>query len=119
MCSGAVTLPDAQVQEIELHLQAYAQQEEQCVVPIGLRDYLTPFDVPYSMPNLRKYLTRTAAVDCERSSQDLLQSLLCPESSDISWPWYNPGLVLRWSCAIDSMERYHSLCEVCVCVYRL
>jgi hypothetical protein len=83
--AGAVVVPAGIAEEIERHLEAVrTKPEARCVVPTGLRQYLSAYEAPSTMPNLRHFL-----------SQDN--------------NWVNLGLHLRWSCAVDLMERYSAL----------
>jgi hypothetical protein len=81
--AGAVVLPPRIVLEIETHLST-TQTSQNRVVPTGLRQYLTGFEVPASMPQLRAFLS---------------------EDND----WVNLGLHLRWCCGVNLMERYSAL----------
>lgn len=78
--SGGVVIPGAQVAELEDYLK---QGESLNVVPEGLCNYITKFEVPAGMLQLRSYLQ--------------------PKS------WINFGLHLRWSCALESIEQYCDL----------
>ncbi len=84
--AGAVIVPNNVVQQIETHIAEMFDQgsDKVCVVPIGLRSYLTSFEVPLAMPHLRALL----AVDSN---------------------WLNFGLHLRWVCCVDVMTRYAAL----------
>lgn len=84
--AGAVIVPNSVVQQIEAHIASTFNQgtHQVCVVPTGLRSYLTSFEVPLGMPNLRAFL----AVDNN---------------------WLNFGLHLRWASSLDVMARYAAL----------
>lgn len=82
--SGGVVLPDTIATELETHLTQTRLEPESCVVPAGLRDYLTPHEVPDSMPAFRAFLA-----DGE--------------------PWMNVGLHLRWAGGLSYMEKYARL----------
>ena len=62
------------------------------VAPVGLRDYLTPYDAPAAMPHLRAFLSGPKrATDGDAGG------------------WVNPGLTLRWHAALGTMEEYNAL----------
>lgn len=82
--AGAVIVPNNIAQEIETHIGATFQKEKVCVVPVGLRSYLTDFEVPLAMPKLR--------------------NLLYVDNN-----WLNFGLHLRWACSVHVMTRYAAL----------
>ena len=84
--AGAVIVPNNLAQKIESHIAETFNQgsDSVCVVPTGLRSYLTSFEVPLAMPHLRALLT-----------------------ADNNW--LNFGLHLRWACCVDVMTRYAAL----------
>lgn len=62
------------------------------VAPVGLRDYLTPYEAPAAMPHLRAFLSGPKrATDGDGGG------------------WVNPGLTLRWHAALGTMEDYNAL----------
>lgn len=85
--SGAVLTPQHLAKEFESSLAP----ETQTVIPVGLQSYLTPYDIPKEMPLLRAYLT-------------VPHQQLIPRR-----PWMNPGLTLRWSCALDTISAFSAL----------
>lgn len=83
--AGAVIVPAIIAAEIESHLaKPHSNKAEMCVIPTGLKLYLTGFEVSPSMPRLRSFLS---------------------EGND----WLNFGLHLRWACGVSMMERYAAL----------
>jgi hypothetical protein len=83
--AGGVIVPQNIAAEIERHLEtARTKAGAPCLVPTGLRQYLSAFEAPPTMSNLRHFLA---------------------QDND----WVNFGLHLRWSCAVDVMERYAAL----------
>ena len=92
--AGAVVLPAVAIEEIETYLSSTFTSSSDnstttttpCIIPTGLRQYLTPYEVPSSMPQLRSFLSDGGRND-----------------------WVNLGLHLRWSCGVDMMERYAAL----------
>lgn len=78
--SGAVALPEALYLEIEEHLNP--SRQGRVVIPTGLSSYLTPNDIPENMPRFRDYV----------SAHSLAQN--------------NIGLILRWNCALSTMEQF-------------
>jgi diaminopimelate decarboxylase len=81
---GAVVLPAIMCDEIETHLKQSQLAGVPSMVPIGICEYLTIFDIPSSMVNLKSYL-QTKPV------------------------WTNPGLTLRWWGGVTNMEAFCSL----------
>lgn len=68
---GAVVLPKA----------ASADLDRCKKLPSGLKEYLTAYEVPETMPELRKHL---------------------------GYHWENRGLLLRWACGLREMELFES-----------
>lgn len=85
--SGAVLCPRHLAQELEENLSPSSAT----VVPAGLQSYLTPYEVPREMPLLRAFLTIPHKQETPRRA------------------WMNPGLVLRWSCALDTIAALSAL----------
>jgi hypothetical protein len=56
------------------------------VVPSGLQSYLTPYEVAHDLPLLRAFLTIPHQQHTPRRA------------------WMNPGLALRWTCALDTVS---------------
>lgn len=75
--SGAVTLPH----QYAALLDTFAS-EALSSVPEQLRAYFTAYELPDSMPHLKKFLGNE---------------------------WWNIGLLLRWECALSNMEKYQQL----------
>lgn len=80
--SGAVVLP----LQAKLELENYLSSSNSGIV--GLRDYLTKCDIPLTMPEMKRFISDGRL-----------------EASE----WYNPGLLLRWHCALPIMEAYRKL----------
>eukprot|EP01036_Dinobryon_divergens_P025179 gene25179-33702_t len=90
---GAVLLPETIAQEMEQYISNHfpSEQSSYFAIPSGLSHYITRFDVPTTMPQLRRFLQ--AGGDPKVSYEE----------------WINVGLYLRWQCGIRSMERYNLL----------
>jgi hypothetical protein len=84
--SGAVVLSNAMALEIESHLMAVKDDGVTCAIPIGILDYITPYDVSLNMPLLREYL-------------------------QLEKPWFNIGAVLRWNVGLSVIESYAAISE--------
>lgn len=84
--SGAVLCPAHLARELEENVS-----NSSSVVPVGLQSYLTPYEVPKEMPRLRSFLTVSDKQQSPRAA------------------WMNPGLVLRWTCALDTMSALSTL----------
>lgn len=87
--SGAVVIPVQAKLELEHFIGTYNSSSDG---PVGLRDYLTKFDIPFTMPEMKKFIAGGI------------------ESSK----WYNPGLLLRWHCALPIVEAYRKLDPIAV-----
>lgn len=85
--SGAVLCPNHLAQELENNFSPDSTR----VVPVGLQSYLSPYEIPKEMPLLRAFLT-------------IPHNQTTPRE-----PWMNPGLVLRWSCALDTISALSAL----------
>jgi hypothetical protein len=81
---GAVVLPALMRNEIETHMKQSQLAGLPSIVPMGISEYLTIFDIPSSMVNLKAYIQTKPA-------------------------WTNPGLALRWWGGITNMEAFCSL----------
>jgi len=85
--SGAVVIPKQAKLELENYIRSSSSNG-----PVGLRDYLTKCDIPFTMPEMKKFISGGL------------------ENSE----WYNPGLLLRWHCALPIMEAYRKIDTVSV-----
>ena len=79
--SGAVVIPKQSKLDLERLFSKFNNSSNKSG-PIGIQDYLTKYDIPLTMPEMKKFL--------------------CSE-------WYNAGLLLRWHCALPIMEAYRDL----------
>lgn len=95
---GAVVIPSFYVDELESHVKSVLETEfDYSCVPKGLGGYITAYDVPLNLPNLRRYLGQPTSL---RNSPQLCMDQVC-----------NLGLLLRWNCALSIMEKYKYLYE--------
>eukprot|EP01038_Epipyxis_sp_PR26KG_P008732 gene8732-11798_t len=78
--SGGVILPFRFAEEIESHLKICEGNE---IIPAGITEYLTSYDIPPTMPHLKEFISKDS--------------------------WVNYGLTLRWTCGLSVMEEYSKL----------
>ena len=89
--SGAVVIPAPMARVIESNLGVGGAR---CAVPVGLSDYITPYEAPSGMPHLAAFLGAQARGDQPTARQ-----------------WFNAGLALRWSVGLAVLESYSALPE--------
>jgi diaminopimelate decarboxylase len=104
--SGAVILPSEYANDIEVYLatRRASGAKEECLIPEGIIDFITQYEVSAEMKELKQYLRDINIKSLSSSSSSSPSS-----SSSCSIGWFNYGLSLRWSLSLDIMERYSAL----------
>jgi hypothetical protein len=107
--SGAAVLPSGISDELETHLQKHTTENgfvcplnDIPAVPVGIRSYLTPYEVPDEMPQLKAFVVEAhkALHNGDNGSFSTLGGV------SVGFPPSNMGLMLRWHSALSNMEAY-------------
>lgn len=102
---GAVVIPGKLVSELENYFRLNAFNPSHQIVPIGLGHYLQTYDAPSSMVYFRNFL------DAAKNHLNSLAKVSSPGSATSLGLECNLGLLLRWHCALHTMEAYQRLCR--------